>query len=425
MPRQSNVYWDDSTPLNYDHIPVLHVRSAASDDRYRELRLVFSRTTGRSRAVAAQDDLRADDAVAGDWATRSYLEQYDLSLWHCRRCRSLTGRGTSGTYCQSCYGECSVCHTPRIRYHATMCRSCFNETYYICSSCSNLNTRPQADQEQNLCARCAAMAVCPCGRTAARDNLTCNRCHQQAQENCLENRDRLVGLELEMLVDNEALPELGLDGMWKYDGSVLDNPDGDDDSYLAGLEWVSYPTPLSELRGLCEKVEMTCLGKARVNRTCGFHVHIDARDLTQSRAKRIWKLWRCVEDVFFGMVADSRQTSNYCRTVSELSDLEWDVDRYYSLNAQALGRHGTLEFRLHQGTIKANRIYNWTVLLWRFVNTFKDLPTDFDYSAVQNLNPRAKLIFLFQQLKLPYSLKKYMVQRLKKFSRVPLAKVAV
>lgn len=163
------------------------------------------------------------------------------------------------------------------------------------------------------------------------------------------------------------------------------------DSAGKGLELVS--PPMSGLNGMiqlqlaCEALEEA---GAKVNRTCGLHVHHDARDFTPTAFKGLAHLYIRFEDTIDELVARSRRKSNnsYCRSVktwheqvlngqiyfgggpSRLEDATgvddisryFHSNRYFKLNFESYRQHGTVEFRQHQGTLNFKKIANWVML---------------------------------------------------------------
>jgi hypothetical protein len=134
---------------------------------------------------------------------------------------------------------------------------------------------------------------------------------------------------------------------------------------------------------------------ATVNKSCGLHVHVDARDMTLPQMKRICKMWVKYEGCFDSIQPASRRNNHYCdgiakkfvsfeqafksiekcETVRELrqvmnSDGRFGngyTSRYHKLNLESLVRHGTIEFRQHAGTVDATKIANWVKLVTSFV----------------------------------------------------------
>lgn len=95
-----------------------------------------------------------------------------------------------------------------------------------------------------------------------------------------------------------------------------------------------------------------------VNRSCGLHVHLDMRDREPLKSFR--RLWH-VQDALYSVVHPSRKTNRYCRHKSYCS---WGADnKYFGINTQSYDTKGTIEVRMHHGTLNAIEISNWIKLL--------------------------------------------------------------
>lgn len=151
---------------------------------------------------------------------------------------------------------------------------------------------------------------------------------------------------------------------------------------------------LTQLRVLMEHVRQ--LGIA-TNRTCGFHVHIDATSTPLTSLKRISQWFVALENAFDLLVAKnnhrrSADQNQFCRSnriafgkqsnrqrwdsigrvnnPEELVDLlNPNEDRYRKLNLTNLinpDRPSTMEFRLHGGVEELPEAEAWVRLLLRF-----------------------------------------------------------
>lgn len=118
----------------------------------------------------------------------------------------------------------------------------------------------------------------------------------------------------------------------------------------------------------------------KVDRTTGFHVHIGARGVLELDAIANWYLnWNLVHDAIGALVAPSRLNNSYCKAVDrQRAELnaerirngnvsDFSGDRYQSFNLMAYDRHGTVEIRLHQGTLNGTKAVAWS----RFIDAFK------------------------------------------------------
>ena len=133
---------------------------------------------------------------------------------------------------------------------------------------------------------------------------------------------------------------------------------------------------MNSLKALCKALESV---GARVNRTCGLHVHIGASAISDAHYCRLVRNYQKIERVIDSFMPESRRADNncYCRSLSRLdfSDCNTKMqvfrvtsDRYYKVNmAPAYARHRTIEFRQHSGTTDYEKISNWVMFLTKLV----------------------------------------------------------
>lgn len=152
-----------------------------------------------------------------------------------------------------------------------------------------------------------------------------------------------------------------------------------DASVMGGYELVSPPLKgragLDQLKKACAALDAA---GARVNRSCGLHVHHDVSDLDTRAFGRLFRAWSNNQRNTDGLVAASRRGSQWARpltaaevlTAESLTSVDRTtaarhfgyVDRYRSLNVAAFPRYGTVEVRQHQGTINFKKIAAWIAL---------------------------------------------------------------
>jgi hypothetical protein len=139
-------------------------------------------------------------------------------------------------------------------------------------------------------------------------------------------------------------------------------------------------TPV-EIRVLCKMSDLKDILKmlakvlesvdARVNKTCGLHVHLDMRmHSVAACAYRLLKKHKMLQS----KVDPQRLKSKYCRPLTEkdLSNFlvsNYLTSRYKDINLLATRDHRTIEVRLHEGTVDTNRILAWCNLLYRVAHT--------------------------------------------------------
>ena len=110
---------------------------------------------------------------------------------------------------------------------------------------------------------------------------------------------------------------------------------------------------------------------ATVNKQTGYHVHLGVEHYGLNGIANLVVNWAMAHDTIGALVAPSRLNNGFCRPIS-LLDAERNAEmvrngqvhnlnggRYYSLNLASYDRHGTVEIRLHHGTLNGSKIKAW------------------------------------------------------------------
>lgn len=200
-----------------------------------------------------------------------------------------------------------------------------------------------------------------------------------------------IGIEIEALLRagsretiQRTLDSLGHGSVAKYDGSLPAN----------GVEVVTAPLALDDMPDV---IRATCAALyqsgAYVNEKCGLHVHITAPD-TLHGLRNLARRWINFEDTIDRMVDPARRGNAcyYARSNAALFGSSctaavhsaiWEAavsaqdsaalvrmfcpsGRYYKLNLHSLSRHGTVEFRNHQGSVSPDDIAGWARFVYEF-----------------------------------------------------------
>jgi hypothetical protein len=134
---------------------------------------------------------------------------------------------------------------------------------------------------------------------------------------------------------------------------------------------------------------------AKVNSSCGLHIHVDGSNHDARSLKNLAFLFKSKQDLIFKAVhAEDRKGNVYCREIGDklISDIRAKVKkdttldefgnvfyashgyssrerrthysntRYYALNYHSVWYHGTVEFRLFHSTLHAGKIKAWLML---------------------------------------------------------------
>lgn len=185
------------------------------------------------------------------------------------------------------------------------------------------------------------------------------------------------------------------------------------DSSVSGINSGELVSPVLSGELGMNQVSLVCEALAevgaKVNKSCGFHVHFGVDDLNVEDFKRLVNLYSLNAPVIESFLARSRRDSFYCkvhtmyeltriasaRTIAELSSESVSGDRYHAINFQAYTRHGTIEFRQHQGTVEFAKISAWVYFGMAMIRQSKRTVSVWD--TVQNLVSGLNLSEMTQQ----------------------------
>ena len=178
---------------------------------------------------------------------------------------------------------------------------------------------------------------------------------------------------------------VGCDVAVEYDGSVRG------ESRYSGIHWHSIEVKSRILNGIddWERVIPQTLAicsymGARVNRSCGHHVHVDFPE-ARERPTVIRSLYNVIhrfEPVIYSLVAPSRRSNGYAQPMPDRTRLlhgcrslrcfqralsHWD--RRCGLNlTHVFEEEPRVEFRYHHGTLCVEKARHWRNLVLRLVD---------------------------------------------------------
>jgi hypothetical protein len=214
--------------------------------------------------------------------------------------------------------------------------------------------------------------------------------------------------------------------------------------------------------------------EARVNSSCGLHIHVDARDLTAFDIKNLVKVYAHIEDVMFSAIAPARRNRHYCKpcgqeyldrfgalagkalktvlprrqygllTKEELTDNvrrsyegspvlkqrlreslksandslrdrqehKYNDTRYRALNLHSYWHRGTIEFRHHHGTVDAEKIRNWGMVCMSVVDSVATHQTDSDIQRILDMPKGEALLHLVKD----NEARRWLIKRIKYFT---------
>ena len=224
-----------------------------------------------------------------------------------------------------------------------------------------------------------------------------------------------------------------------YDGTVRANSNS---NHHFAVELTSCPIKFSELDNIVPIVKKLKDGGATVNKSCGFHCHIDAKDLSLKEVKKVMITYLIYEEVIAFMHPYSRRWNagyaNSTRIVNTnqiddafrnatTNDLikqirharNWERlyatcssydPRYVKLNIKGLyqyhsrtghpsGRTGTIEFRQHGGTVDSEKIIHWISFCYQMVESARYAKCDALQSNTRHVPFSRKKRRLFDKIR--------------------------
>jgi hypothetical protein len=216
-----------------------------------------------------------------------------------------------------------------------------------------------------------------------------------------------------------------------------------DSSVVNGFELVSPPLRGKEgLEEVAKAMRILSQLGAFADRSCGFHVHHNAVDLTPDQLTGLIVFHTQFEPVIDWFHPPSRRSNGYCesrdysreygvadeiRRSKEEGEKRrifeenyttgaWHGSRYRKLNVYCYASYGTVEFRQHAGTLDPVKAQNWIMFTQILVEKAK---------CGVEITPRAKISFgeLMRALRMSEAtpeiahLRSYFLNRMRKFRR--------
>ena len=284
--------------------------------------------------------------------------------------------------CESCGCEVHLDDARCSDDGETFCETCYYEAFTSCESC--------------YCEISVDECIC------RGDGTYCQNC---APAQC-EEFDSGDDIDSETFTRTLSARRFGVE----LETSCCDC-DGDDiealqwgcqhDGSISGMEFVSPilqgDDGLASIEDVCE-----ALRHCEVDHKCGFHLHIDIRDLSPEERRKVAMAYCLTYRAWSAFVSDSRRRNAYCTShPSSWIDslyISWQAfrsnlrgGRYWWTNWSS--PHGTVEIRLHSGTIDGAKVTNWAIAHCRFVDRVRGMFFN-DILQLRNATPQQQFDFL-------------------------------
>ena len=153
------------------------------------------------------------------------------------------------------------------------------------------------------------------------------------------------------------------------------------DSSLSGDNTFELVSPILEGESGLKELKKVCwildACGAKINASCGLHIHFDASNFTLDTWKNLVLGYKTLETIIDNFMPSSRRNNIFCkplrsitkaaikncRNIQELQYSAFNENRYFKLNPMSYNRHKTVEFRQHAGSTDFDKISNWILFL--------------------------------------------------------------
>jgi hypothetical protein len=291
-------------------------------------------------------------------------------------------------------GRTTIRHI-RVRNTTTdRCGTCYScRASCQCVECGNCHSR---QNRSTICADCGySKTCCACRCSVGWSFINTKEIKFHPGKGKRNKSHRYISLEVEVAEcargDRKLMPCVRKWGMAVVrDGSV-------DDGFEINTAPASGDKFVEQITELGDALKNQ---EADVNLHCGLHCHVDSRDFSFYELKKMVMFWRWVEPALYMLVHPSRSSSTYCKPcgVAYVQTMEegkvpkdvrkkffeavydgqspsrdlnrkslarqskYNNARYNALNLHSWMYRGTLENRMHHGTVDTEKMLNWGML---------------------------------------------------------------
>ncbi len=258
----------------------------------------------------------------------------------------------------------------------------------------------------------------------------------KSTEFTLNPSKRLIGVEIEIAGMKPESRQPLETTVLKWGGNIGSDPSVSANRLPKGMQFSGAEIRTAPANGDEFIKQMTEIGaivnkeNAYANATCGIHVHVDVSDFKDEDLEKALVLWKRIEDSMFSLVKPARLKNSFCKPLKfktadqeellvkyniggyrrdrydgdncKCSSCKFDkvaeaeakkkaiklkllksikdgqayADRYHALNLNAIREHGTIENRMHHGTINMFDVTNWGIINASFLDYAKNNPIE-------------------------------------------------
>lgn len=316
-------------------------------------------------------------------------------------------------YCQACY-DSAFCHCDECGREISQessikvdnqpyCPHCYAWIFTQCSLCGEIvhqeDTYTDPDGK-HCCEECfhSQCATCEgCGSAFWRDDLH-STSHGMYCDDCRRHDE---WDEDTFYCDSPTYNEIGSTRRF---GVELETSECSNYQNLAGntifgckcdpsIEGKEFISPILYADQGLEEINRFCANayrfRWRVNRYCGYHVHLDISDDSWESLRSIAYAYACTHKLWTQFVSENRDRNSFCSPleyglscITEIHNAtDWDYfvgqrDRFDFINWRSYFTHSSVEIRLHDATLSADKICNWIKIHAKFIDATSRMNLD-------------------------------------------------
>ena len=334
-----------------------------------------------------------------------------------------------------------------------VCATCLSTFYFVCADCGDIEHKDTRTviSGRGICDECYDDNYTNCGScgltihyddTYGDDNNYCESCYDDGEDthndiDCgeLKRHPKAHTLVLAKWAKNQKLNTFGIELETQSSFPTTDNfTRTTDGRFKVVKDFTKHANSFN----------------AKIDKDCGYHLHLGNYNNTYMNFKKVWLGYTILENVFYSMVSQSRRRNQYCRRFSADYTLnsilsknnyarllshyyesfiktkraaphnEYNEKRYYYVNLHVWLSRGTVEFRLHSGTMNYTKIMNWLLINKKLMDYLTNKKTT--VANVMDLTPEKFYKLIGVELT-KYVKNRHEVHGVSDYSRVELNKL--
>jgi hypothetical protein len=326
----------------------------------------------------------------------------NLNFFPSANIQRIVNNGNAHYFCNHCAEELPTCPTCQNKLFTGLrscravdsaghvviiqeCRDCFKYKLIAnCHHCGDSWLSSSLNSETSLCPTCQldVFECSICHSKLHNSNLhldentgeaftCCNQCYRSVFDTELHGHAWKPEQFIKFEISNEPLntihygTELEVNGSTSRISSVISrmNSDLKKHAYIkrdgsissGGFEIVTQPHTLKANKVLWKRYFENPVKNLTSYKTgeCGFHVHIERRNLTEGQIRKMMVFLNAPENLTFIEKVAQRPSNRYTKIVKKSAVDQMSDDRYEALNTTNID---TIELRIFRGSYRADRI---------------------------------------------------------------------